>query len=213
MQKSAPDCGNSKSCLQLPLKYARTSTSRVYASPASYAVESKYNITPVDVSNAPNGARASSIWFEMSVLAHGTHQSIDASPPRCTSQDDAETFTILLSTFSSVHVLCFTPARVNSASSARMLIHDASCTRVRHRHRDRSRIDTARERSSAIICTIHARVTTIGVELAAPRRHSPKSPRFSPGTLRAHVITPARPDARRARDSRTKRTRNAIRAR
>jgi hypothetical protein len=32
-----------KSCLQLPLKYVRTSTSRVYASPVSYAVESKYN--------------------------------------------------------------------------------------------------------------------------------------------------------------------------
>ena len=175
---------------QLTLKCAHTSTSRARASPTPRAVERTCNITHVDVSNAPNGARASSIWFEMSVLAHGTHQSIDASPPRCTSQDDAEMFMILVSTSSSVHVLCFAPARVNAASSARMLIHDASCARVRRRHRDRSRVDTARERSHVMFCTIHARVTAIDVELVAPRRHSPKSPWFFPETLRRTLSRP-----------------------
>ena len=100
-----------KSCLQLPLKYVRMSTSRVYASPVSYAVESKYNNTPVDVSNAPNSAHASPIWFKMSILARCRYRPVDASLARCTSQDDVQVFIILVSTSSSVHVLSFTPAR------------------------------------------------------------------------------------------------------
>ena len=103
--------GIQKTCSQLPLKYVRTSTSRVHASLAPYAVESKYNNTPVDVSNAPNSARASPIWFEMSILARRTSRPVDAWSPRFASQDDVEAFIILVSTSSSVHVLCFTPAR------------------------------------------------------------------------------------------------------
>jgi len=190
----------SKPAAQLTFKCAHTSTSRARASPTPDAVESTCNTTHVDVSNAPNGARASSIWFEMSVLAHCTYQSIDASPSRCTPQDDAETFTILVSTSSSVHVLCFAPARVNSASSARMLIHGASCARVRRRHRDRSRVNAACERSREIMYTIYARITAIGAELAAPRRHSPKSPRWAPETLRRTLSRP-RARARVARET------------
>jgi len=103
--------GIQKTCSQLPLKYVRTSTSRVHASLAPYAVESKYNNTPVDVSNAPNGARASPVWCEMSILARRTSRPLDAWSPRFTPQDDVEAFIILVSTSSSVHVLCFTPAR------------------------------------------------------------------------------------------------------
>ena len=190
----------SKPAAQLTFKCAHTLTSRARASPTPDAVESTCNTTHVNVSNAPNGARASSIWFEMSVLAHCTYQSIDASPSRCTPQDDAETFTILVSTSSSVHVLCFAPARVNSASSAQMLIHGASCARVRRRHRDRSRVNAACEQSREIMYTIYARITAIGAELAAPRRHSPKSPRCAPETLRRTLSRP-RARARVARET------------
>ena len=103
--------GIQKSCLQLPLKYVRTSTPRVHASPAPYAVENKYNNAPMDVSNAPNSARASPTWCEMSILARRTSRPVDAWSPRFASQDDVEAFIILVSTSSSVHVLCFTPAR------------------------------------------------------------------------------------------------------
>jgi len=79
-KKGVQIAGIQKSCLQLPLKYVRTSTSRVHASPAPYSVESEYNNTPVDVSNAPNGARASPMWCEMSLMPRRTSRPVDASP-------------------------------------------------------------------------------------------------------------------------------------
>ena len=81
-----------------------------------------------------------------------------------------------------------------------MLIHGASCARVRRRHRDRSRVNTACERSREIMYTIYARITAIGAELAAPRRHSPKSPRCAPETLRRTLSRP-RARARVARET------------
>jgi len=82
-----------KTCSQLPLKYVRTSTSRVHASLAPYAVESKYNNTPVDVSNAPNSARASPVWCEtstdmLSYLLSTTHD-VDGA---CTRDVDVRTY-------------------------------------------------------------------------------------------------------------------------
>jgi len=110
-KKGAPERKFKTPCSQLPLKYVRTSTSRVHASPASYAIESKYNNTPVDVSNALNSARASPIWFEISILAHRTFRPVDAWSPRFTPQDDVEACIILVSTSSSAHVLRSTPVR------------------------------------------------------------------------------------------------------
>jgi hypothetical protein len=100
VQKVRQSAEIQKSCLQLPLKYVRTSTSRVYASPVSYAVESKYNNTPVSLSNAPNSGRASPIWFKMSILARCRYRPVDAWLARCTSQDDVQECIILVSTSS-----------------------------------------------------------------------------------------------------------------
>ena len=54
------------SCLQLTLKYVRTSTSRVHAPSTSCVVESKYDNISVDVSHHTGDARALFGAFETS---------------------------------------------------------------------------------------------------------------------------------------------------
>jgi len=81
------------SCLQLTLKYVRTSTSRVHAPSTSCVVESKYDNISVDVSHHTGDARALFGAFETStgVLLYLLSTAYGASDA-CTRDVDVRTY-------------------------------------------------------------------------------------------------------------------------